>query len=106
VAKLERWVAKLGRWVAKLREMGGQVREWVAKLGRWVAKLVREMDGELGSAPACYGSSLGSNPDNSQEYKMGDISKGVANTLQPVKKYTKKDFSTMRHIFSARTGIH
>ncbi len=36
------------------------------------------MDG----APACYGSSLGSNPDISQKkYKMGDISKGVANTL-------------------------
>jgi hypothetical protein len=32
-------------------------------------------------APACYGSSLGSNPDISQKYKMGDISKGVANTL-------------------------
>jgi hypothetical protein len=25
-----------------------------------------------------YGSSLGSNPDISQKYKMGDISKGVA----------------------------
>jgi hypothetical protein len=34
-----------------------------------------------GSAPACYGRSLGSNPDISQKYKMGDISKGVANTL-------------------------
>ncbi len=33
------------------------------------------------SAPACYGSSLGSNPDISQKYKIGDISKGVANTL-------------------------
>jgi hypothetical protein len=31
-------------------------------------------------APACYGSSLGSNPDISQKFKMGDISKGVANT--------------------------
>ena len=41
-------------------------------LGRWVAKLV---------APACYSDSLGSNPDISQKYKMGDISKGVANTL-------------------------
>jgi hypothetical protein len=45
----------------------------MAKLGRWVAKLV--------SAPAYYGSSLDSNPDNSQKYKMGDIRKGVANTL-------------------------
>jgi hypothetical protein len=32
------------------------------------------------------GSSLGSNPDISEKYKMGDISKGVANTLQPAKK--------------------
>jgi hypothetical protein len=39
-----------------------------------------EMGGSVGSAPACYGSSLGSNPDISQKYKMGDISKGVANT--------------------------
>jgi hypothetical protein len=32
-------------------------------------------------ALAYYDTSLGSNPDISQEYKMGDISKGVANTL-------------------------
>jgi hypothetical protein len=50
------------------------------------------MGGLVGSAPACYGSSLGSNPDISQNYKkyqnikMGDISKGVANTLLPEKK--------------------
>jgi hypothetical protein len=30
--------------------------------GRWLAKL-REMGGQVGSAPACYGSSLGSYPD-------------------------------------------
>ncbi len=60
--------------------------EWL-KLGRWMA---------VGSAPACYGSSLVSNPDisqkynsiqfnsiESQKYKMGDRSKGVANTLWP-----------------------
>ncbi len=41
----------------------------------------REMGGYVDSAPACYGSYLGSNPDISQKYKMGDISKGVANTL-------------------------
>jgi hypothetical protein len=35
----------------------------------------------VGCAPACYGSSLGSNQDISQNYKMGDISKGVANTI-------------------------
>jgi hypothetical protein len=43
-----------------VREMGGYV-------GRWVA--------------TCYTSSLGSNPDFSQKYKMDDILKGVANTL-------------------------
>jgi hypothetical protein len=36
------------------------------------------MGGYVGSAPACYSSSLGSNPDISQKYKMGEISKGVA----------------------------
>jgi hypothetical protein len=40
-------------------------------------------------APAWYGSLLASNPDISQKYKIGDISKRVANTLQPAKKYTK-----------------
>ncbi len=45
------------------------------------------MEDGVGSAPACYGgSSLGSNPDIYQKNKMGDISKGVANTLQPAKK--------------------
>jgi hypothetical protein len=39
------------------------------------------MGGYVGSAPACYSSFLGSNPDISQKYKMSDISKGVANTL-------------------------
>jgi hypothetical protein len=38
------------------------------------------MGGKVGSAPAYYGSSLGSNPDISQKYNMGDISKGVAST--------------------------
>jgi len=31
------------------------------------------MVGQVGSASACYGSSLGSNPDISQKYKMGEI---------------------------------
>ncbi len=52
--------------------------------------LLMKMGSLVGSAPACYGSSLGSNPDISQKYKMGNISKGVANTLQPAKKYTNK----------------
>ncbi len=38
-------------------------------------KSLREMGGYVGSAPACYGSYLGSNPDIFQKYKMGDISK-------------------------------
>jgi hypothetical protein len=33
------------------------------------------------------GGSLGSNPDISQRYKMGNISKEEANTLKPAKKY-------------------
>jgi hypothetical protein len=45
----------------------------------------REMGGQVGSAPACYDSSQESNPDISQK-QMGDISKGVANTLYPAKK--------------------
>ncbi len=32
--------------------------------------LNKEMGGQVGSAPACYGSSLGSNPDISQKYKL------------------------------------
>jgi hypothetical protein len=34
--------------------------------------------GYVGNAPVYYGSCMGSNPDNSQKYKMGDISKGLA----------------------------
>jgi hypothetical protein len=51
------------------------------------------MGGLIGSALACYGSILDSNPDISQiQYtKMGDISKRVANILKPAKKYTKKE---------------
>jgi hypothetical protein len=41
----------------------------------------REMGGLVGSAPACYGSSLGSNPDISQKYNVGNKSRGVAVTL-------------------------
>jgi hypothetical protein len=46
---------------------------------------IREMGGSVGSAPACYSSFLGSN----QKYKMGEISKSVANTLQPAKNKQK-----------------
>jgi hypothetical protein len=37
----------------------------------------------------CYGSSPGSNSDISQKYKMGDLSKEVANTLYPAKNNIK-----------------
>jgi hypothetical protein len=49
-----------------------------------VAKLVAQ--------PACYGSSLGSNPDISQKYKMGDISKEVAKKRLAPKKVYKKNY--------------
>jgi hypothetical protein len=65
----------LGRWVTE-SGMGGYVGK-----GDGEPKLVK---------PACYGSSLGSNPDISHKYKMGEINKGVANTLKHGKKYTKK----------------
>ncbi len=42
---------------------------------------LEEMGAKVGSATTCSGSSLGSNPDISQNYKMGDIGTGVANTL-------------------------
>ncbi len=41
---------------------------------RWVAiGQLREMGGKVGSAPYCYGSALGSNPDIYQKYDIGDI---------------------------------
>jgi hypothetical protein len=48
----------------------------------------REGDGWLSwySTSACYGSSLGSNLDIFQKYKMGDISEGVAKKKQILKK--------------------
>jgi hypothetical protein len=66
--------------------MGGKARRWVAKFGKWVAKsgygrLRRELGVYVGGVSACHGNSLGSNPDISQNYIMGGISKGVANTL-------------------------
>jgi hypothetical protein len=57
-----RWV---GKWVAKLGGDGWLGREWVAKL---VARLLAT-------------AALGLNLDISEKYKMGDISKGAANTL-------------------------
>jgi hypothetical protein len=66
VDELGIWVAKLGRWVAKLGR-------WAAKLERWVAKLVAHL---LATAALCL--RIQPSPKNK---KVGDISKGVANTL-------------------------
>ncbi len=74
--------------MAKFREMGGYVEGdgWLSY--REIGGLVQGDEWlSLGS-----GSSLRSNPDISQKYKMGDISKGVANTLKPVKKIQKVIF--------------
>ena len=53
--------------------------KWLSKGDGWLNW--REMGGQVVSAPACYGSSLGSNPDISQKYYKGDIIKGVASTF-------------------------
>jgi hypothetical protein len=54
-----------------------------SKIGQWTIEgdgwQSREMGGKVGSA--LYGSSLGSNPGISQNCKMDDIRKGVANTI-------------------------
>ncbi len=44
----------------------------------WVSKL-SEKCVSIGSAPVCYGSSLGLNPDASQKFRIGDIFKWVLN---------------------------
>ncbi len=68
------WAAILvGRWVTKM-------------LGRWVAK--------LGRAPACYDSSLGSNPEVSQKYEMADIRSGQDTLAR--KKHTKSMYHRNR----------
>ncbi len=53
------------------------------KMSMYLAKGDGWLSREMG-APACYGSSLGSNHDISQKYKMGDKSK------EWPKKYPKK----------------
>jgi hypothetical protein len=82
--------AALDSDLCRIRILDESERSTINYGGRWVAKL-REMGGQVGSAPACYGSSLGSNPDISQKYKMCDISNGLANTLKPAKKIYKKN---------------
>ncbi len=46
-----------------------------------VSKEVGGWGGNVDSEPTCYRSSLGSKPDIPKKTQMGDISKGVANTL-------------------------
>jgi hypothetical protein len=63
-------------------------------------------DGEESTPSICfYGSFLGSNPDISQKYKMGGISKGVAKKSFLPKKYTKGDvkLSVLSVLFPSRT---
>jgi hypothetical protein len=49
------------------------------------------MGGSVGSVPACFGNSLGSNPDISQKYKKSDmIKRSGQHTLARQKIYTKK----------------
>ncbi len=54
------------------------------------------MGGSVGSAPACYGSTLGSNPDIPQNSKISDISEGVAVSLKPAKKIKIKAIGLVR----------
>ncbi len=116
VAKLGRWVIKLGRWVAKLGRWMAKLGRWVAKQGDWWLSqgdgwLSRETGEivnsgrydnpmpELTLSPlsesmnldiACYSSSLWVRiPKSLKKYKMGDICKGMANTLKHAKKYIK-----------------
>jgi hypothetical protein len=54
------------------------------------------MGGQVGSAPDCYSSSaLGSNPDISQKYKMGDISKGVGHHTLARQKNIQKNVASI-----------
>ncbi len=50
-------------------------------------------------------SSLGSNPDISQKYEMGDTNKGVANTLQ-LTKYAKKSIFLHNVVVLMTVKIH
>jgi hypothetical protein len=58
----------------------------------WSSFSCKEMGGSFDSAPACYGSSLSSNPDIYQKFKMGGISIGVANTLQPARRNMQNNY--------------
>jgi hypothetical protein len=51
-----------------------------------------EIGGSVSSALACCGIFLGPNPDISPKYKVGDVSKGVANTLLPAQKNIQKKY--------------
>jgi hypothetical protein len=62
------------------------------------------MGGYVGGLPACYGSSLGSNPDISQKYRIVDISKEVGNILQLAKNIQKNMLSEESGV--DKKGIH
>jgi hypothetical protein len=50
------------------------------------------MGGLVGSAPACYGSSLGSNTDISQKYKWATVANEWPIHSSPPKKYKRPFF--------------
>jgi hypothetical protein len=56
---------------------------WLVKLGGWVAKLVAHLLATAALWVRIY-------RHLQRRTKMGDISKGVANTLHPIKKLYKK----------------
>jgi hypothetical protein len=58
--------------------------------------------GQVGSAPACYGSTRSLNSDIPQQSYMGDISKGMANTLEPA---TKKVPVQDKTLLAAQTKL-
>ncbi len=76
--KIQRWAFRNG---FANREFD-RIHASAAVAKRFFSSRLKYGDGWLRcSAPTCYGSSLGSNPDISQKYKMRDISKGVGNTF-------------------------
>ncbi len=92
------WVAKLGGWVVNLRV-------WMVKVGGWVAKL-EGMGGLVGSAPACYGSTLSSNSGPSKFINGRHKHRNNQYIVARQKKYTKsmqskqKICTFQKHFFS------
>ncbi len=86
MARLEGWVAKLEGWVAQLEGWGSPLEVWCGESEGWVTKLVARLS---------YSSSLGSNPDISQKYKMDDTSKAAAKALASPKILQERCFEPL-----------